>query len=69
MNKALKQQLIEISEAGEKLKTGQKKLLTYRANNHQQTKKRIIKIIDDFAVDCGFTVQLMGGCKLLTKVK
>ena len=69
MNKVLKQQFIEIAEASERLKKGQKKLLTYRANNHIQTKKRIIKLIDDFAVDCGFTVQLMGGCKLLTKVK
>jgi hypothetical protein len=67
MSKLLTTQLLEIADAAERLKPGQKKLLTYRANEHQQTKERIIKLIDDFAIDCGFTVQLMGGCKLLTK--
>lgn len=68
MSKTLTKQLLTIAEAAERLQAGQKKLLIYRTNADQQEQHpRLIKLIDDFAIDCGFTVQEMAGCKLLTK--
>jgi hypothetical protein len=68
MSKTLTKQLLQIADASERLKPGQKKLLTYRTNSDQQEQHpQLIKLIDDFAVDCGFTIQMMAGCKLLTK--
>lgn len=68
MKTTLTKVLLEIAEAGERLQSGKKKLIVYRTNRDQQEQHpRLIKLIDDFAIDCGFTVQEMAGCKLLTK--
>jgi hypothetical protein len=68
MKTTLTKVLLEIAEAGERLQSGKKKLIVYRTNRDQQEQHpRLIKLIDDFAINCGFTVQEMAGCKLLTK--
>lgn len=70
MSKTLTNVLLEIADAAERLQVGKKKLLYYR-NNHAREVQNVnhVKLINDFAISCGFMIQEMGGCKLLTKVK